>query len=527
MFPAAVSRKAVPVTLRILHSDLGIIVLMICKKEAEVEVLEKGEEPLGSWRPARILSGNGHTYEVKFDSCPLETAELMNKVPRKALRPRPPPVEAKNWTCADIAEVCDHGSWKLAEVLRTLDFNMVVTRLLGSSKEIISPYSLLRMPQIWKDNVWIPLEKEHVKYTNVDVSSQSKRRKLSSQIPRLSVEEQQCEGLDRCAEKYCDSVDQRHKKSLGRVENKSLECGPPVHPHVLAFRKKKQYKKEGRCYRLTEKNLTNQPFEKVDAVNSPQNFNGEKHMNTRTCGFGQVGMDSNNPIANAGPNRLVTLDLLHNESTASSVGSCSVINGLSRPLYHKNSQKQELCGHIDDAESFCGSPAEPAHFREDEVAEAIHWLELDAYRSTLSFRARVGGCKSLPQLQNSGDSYKRSIGPRKELQVNVLIKKQVTAAGCGYCSNGEKHHRKNKKKEEKRKEKGKEMKNNGIKEGGGRMLGIQRWAVASWGRERVDVACLGRGLVGLGKEKSAWEVNRWGWLLGKEKGLKWLAWEGD
>ncbi|KAL0905660.1 hypothetical protein M5K25_024098 [Dendrobium thyrsiflorum] len=379
---------------------------MIFKKEAEVEVLEKGKEPLGSWRPARILSGNGHTYEVKYDSCPLETAALMNKVPRKALRPRPPPVEAKNWTCADIAEVCDHGSWKLAEVLRTLDFNMVVTRLLGSSKEIISPYSLLRMPQIWKDNIWIPLEKEHVKYTNVDVSSQSKRRKLSSQIPRLSVEEQQCEGLDRCAEKYCVSVDQRHKKSLGRVENKSWECGPPVHPHVLTFRKKKQIKNEGRCYRLTEKNLTNQPFEKVDAVNSPQNFNGEKHMNAtfynETVGFGQVGMHSNNPIANAGPNRVVTLDLSHNESTASSVGSCSVINGLSRPLYHKNSQKQELCGHIDDAESFCGSPAEPSHFREDEVAEAIHLLELDAYRSTLSFRAKVGGCKSLPQLQNSG-----------------------------------------------------------------------------------------------------------------------------
>ncbi|KAH0449904.1 hypothetical protein IEQ34_020596 [Dendrobium chrysotoxum] len=375
---------------------------MICKKEAEVEVLEKGEEPLGSWRPARILSGNGHTYVVKFDSCPLETAVLMNKVPRKALRPRPPPVEAKNWTCADIVEVFDHGSWKLAEVLRTLDFNMVVTMLLGSSKEIISPYFLLRMPQIWKDNLWVPLEKEYVKWTNVDVISQSKRRKLSSQIPRLSVEEKICERLDQCAEKYCDSVEQWHKKSLGRVEKKSWECGPPVYPHVRAFRTKKQIKNKGRCYRLNKKNLTNQLFQKVDAVNSPQNFYGEKHMNAtfnhETVGFDQIGMHSNNPIANAGPNLVVSLDLSDNERTASSVGSCSVINGLRRPLYHKNSQKQEQCGHVDDAESFCGSPAEPSHFREDEMAETIHWLELDAYRSTLR---SLYACGSLSWDQES------------------------------------------------------------------------------------------------------------------------------
>ncbi|PKU84197.1 uncharacterized protein LOC110104232 isoform X2 [Dendrobium catenatum] len=375
---------------------------MICKKDAEVEVLEKGEEPLGSWRPARILSGNGHTYVVKFDSCPLEKAVSMNKVPRKALRPRPPPVEAKNWTFADIVEVCDHGSWKLAEVVRTFDFKMVVTRLLGSSEEIISPCCLLRMPQIWKDNLWIPLEKDYVKCTNVDVSSGSKRRKLSSQIPRLSVEEKKCEQLDRSAEKYCDFVDQWHKKSLGRVEKKSRECGPPDYPHVRVFRKKKQIKNEGRCYRITEKNLTNQLFEKVDAVNSPQNFYGEKHMNAafyhETVGFGQIGLHSNNPIANAGPKLVVNLDLSDNESTASSVGSCSVINGLRRRLYHKNNQKQELCGHIDDADSFCGSPAEPSHFREDEVAEAIHWLELDAYRSTLrSFYA----CGSLSWDQES------------------------------------------------------------------------------------------------------------------------------
>lgn len=132
---------------------------MICKKGTEVEVLEKREEPLGSWRSARILSGNGHTYVVKYDVCPLETALITNKVPRKALRPRPPPVQVKSLACADLVEVCDDGSWKLAEVLRTLDSNMVAARFLGSSKEIVTSLFNLRMPQIWKDDNWIPLQK--------------------------------------------------------------------------------------------------------------------------------------------------------------------------------------------------------------------------------------------------------------------------------------------------------------------------------------------------------------------------------
>lgn len=235
---------------------------MIFKKETEVEVLENGEEPLGSWRPARILSGNGHTYVVKYDSCPLETAVLLNKVPRKALRPRPLPVEVKSWSRADFVEVCDDGSWKLAEVLRTLDLNMVVARLLGSSKEIVTPLFQLRMPQIWKDDYWIPLQKESVKFKNLDVNIQLKRRNLSGQIPGLFVEEKESKRVDRCAKKYGDSVDKWSQKSLERLKTKSWEFRPPVYLHVGAFGKRKQIKKKGRCYMLTKKNLTSQLFEK-------------------------------------------------------------------------------------------------------------------------------------------------------------------------------------------------------------------------------------------------------------------------
>ncbi|XP_020583686.1 uncharacterized protein LOC110026848 isoform X2 [Phalaenopsis equestris] len=371
----------------VFHSDLGIIGLMICKKDTEVEVLEKGEAPLGSWRPARILSGNGHTYEVKYDSCVLEADVLRNKVPRKALRPRPPPVEVKGWACSDLVEVCEDGSWKIAEVLRTLDSNMVVARLLGSSKEIVSPLFQLRMPQIWKDNHWIPLQKESVKCKDLDVKTLSKKRNLSCQIPCLSVVEKKCKRVDRHAEKYDHSVDQWYQKSLGSLKKKSWECRSPVHPNSGALGKKKQIKKKGRCFELVEKNLTNQLFEKVDAVNSPQQFYGEKQMYSAFChetvGFDQIGVYCKSPIANAGTNLIVSLDHLDNESTTSSVGSCSVFNGSCRPLYHKANQRQEVCGHNNDAESFCGSSTEPSHSREDDKAEAIHWLELDAYRSTL------------------------------------------------------------------------------------------------------------------------------------------------
>nr|CAD1823927.1 unnamed protein product [Ananas comosus var. bracteatus] len=53
------------------------------KKGSKVEVMSKWEVPLGSWCPAEIISGNGHTYNVRFITCSLDTNLAVGRVPRK------------------------------------------------------------------------------------------------------------------------------------------------------------------------------------------------------------------------------------------------------------------------------------------------------------------------------------------------------------------------------------------------------------------------------------------------------------
>ncbi|KAH0465997.1 hypothetical protein IEQ34_006100 [Dendrobium chrysotoxum] len=108
-------------------------------KGTEVEVMDKRELPFESWKPAKIVKGNGHTYIIKYDNCAREGSLIANKVPRKMLRPRPPPMEQKSHNIGDIVEVFENYCWRLAEILGALSRNIVVVRLLGSSKEINVP----------------------------------------------------------------------------------------------------------------------------------------------------------------------------------------------------------------------------------------------------------------------------------------------------------------------------------------------------------------------------------------------------
>ncbi|CAA6666360.1 unnamed protein product [Spirodela intermedia] len=118
------------------------------KKGTKVEVLDKREVPCGSWRRAEIVSGNGHTYR------------LVERVPRKVIRPRPlsaqDPVDL---VAGDIIEVLDSASWKLSEVLSTVDPNYFYVRLLGSLRTLKVQRSDLRLRQCWADNRWVAIGK--------------------------------------------------------------------------------------------------------------------------------------------------------------------------------------------------------------------------------------------------------------------------------------------------------------------------------------------------------------------------------
>ncbi|XP_038899469.1 uncharacterized protein LOC120086754 isoform X2 [Benincasa hispida] len=129
---------------------------MRLRKGDQVEVLSKKEASNGSWSCAEIISGNGRLYSVKFFS----SQEAMEKVPRKAIRPCPPPVEGSNvWDVGDLAEAFHNSSWKQAKILKIVGVNCYIVRLLGSPLDVMVRKSNLRMRQAWHDGQWILLGK--------------------------------------------------------------------------------------------------------------------------------------------------------------------------------------------------------------------------------------------------------------------------------------------------------------------------------------------------------------------------------
>lgn len=121
------------------------------KKGTKVEVLSKSSGPSGAWRSAEIISGNGHYYTVMYES-----NDCTVRVPRKSMRPEPPPLKVlDNWGPGDILEVFESSSWKMAIVSKVLGKDCFLIRLLGSSLKFKATKSDIRVRQSWQDNEWI------------------------------------------------------------------------------------------------------------------------------------------------------------------------------------------------------------------------------------------------------------------------------------------------------------------------------------------------------------------------------------
>ncbi|XP_062229151.1 uncharacterized protein LOC133926973 isoform X4 [Phragmites australis] len=129
-------------------------------KGSKVEVLQEAEVPLGSWRPAEIVSGNGHGYLVRYHQSPVDSSVAVERVPRRLMRPCPPPSDDPVcWTVGSILEAFDSYSWKVAEVVRVLGKNHYLVRLLGSSLELRAHGSDLRLRMLWQEDKWIVTQK--------------------------------------------------------------------------------------------------------------------------------------------------------------------------------------------------------------------------------------------------------------------------------------------------------------------------------------------------------------------------------
>ncbi|KAH0745477.1 hypothetical protein KY285_007134 [Solanum tuberosum] len=90
------------------------------KKGSKVEVMNRKDSPV-SWCPAEIISGNGHTYSVRYDYYPcMESCEARGeRVSRREIRPSPLPSEGvENGQSGQIIEVFDDCCWKTAIIVK-------------------------------------------------------------------------------------------------------------------------------------------------------------------------------------------------------------------------------------------------------------------------------------------------------------------------------------------------------------------------------------------------------------------------
>ena len=153
-----------------------------------MEVLQKAEAPFGSWRPAEIVSGNGHTYLVSYGPSSFDGSVAVERVPRKAMRPSPPfPDGLLCWVTGDILEVFDSYSWKVAEVVRLLGFEYYLVRLLGSSLELRVHAPRLRTRQLWQDGKWVTLPKVQFIPSNYQISVVSAQVSLLILMPAMEI----------------------------------------------------------------------------------------------------------------------------------------------------------------------------------------------------------------------------------------------------------------------------------------------------------------------------------------------------
>ncbi|XP_042397418.1 uncharacterized protein LOC121987674 isoform X5 [Zingiber officinale] len=157
--------------------------MMRFKKGNKVEVWNRRGVPSGSWQSAEIISGDGHTYSVRYDGYPTDSSVAVHRVSRKAIRRCPPPSDdLKELRIGDVVEVFDKNSWKLAEVRTTIDQNNYSLMLLESFKELRVHKSFMRKQLSWHDNQCMVIHKDSGKQNDRRLSSSVRGGKSGCRI---------------------------------------------------------------------------------------------------------------------------------------------------------------------------------------------------------------------------------------------------------------------------------------------------------------------------------------------------------
>ncbi|XP_039117399.1 uncharacterized protein LOC120253154 isoform X3 [Dioscorea cayenensis subsp. rotundata] len=357
--------------------DTGSI--MRLKKGNKVEILSLKEVPVHSWRCAKIISGNGHTYQVQYDIPLFDRGDAIERVPRKAIRPCPPPIDSPgSLVPGDSVEVFENNSWSVAEVTEVAYGGLISVRILGATKVTRAHMSNIRLQQDWQDNKWVVIHQEPRKCDNGTIKGQSKNRNVSNGMPQSCLESRNCSGDGLSfAKKHYDAADYAiNLKKRCRI------CLPPVEDGIGACRMIGTVKKEGRCKTMTVM-ASSKSLKKVNAVASPCKLLGGNYMNSslnnnRATEFFETDSDWARP----NEDRYFFLGSL-DSNDSESVGSCSISSIPNESADHPvSSPTPELESQDDEVEAFIGAGRETSCSYEDLAAE-VHRQELHAYKCTI------------------------------------------------------------------------------------------------------------------------------------------------
>lgn len=144
------------------------------KQGNKVEILKASEENHSSWFPAKVLSGDGDRYTIRYELyLTSEGKPVVETVNEEDVRPCPPSVNDKEkWAVGDIAELFDLHSWRLGKVAKVLKNDHIIARLFGSIQLKEFHMSDLRVRQAWHNNKWIMIDKVKYVIQITDVSSE-------------------------------------------------------------------------------------------------------------------------------------------------------------------------------------------------------------------------------------------------------------------------------------------------------------------------------------------------------------------
>ncbi|XP_062229146.1 uncharacterized protein LOC133926973 isoform X1 [Phragmites australis] len=343
-------------------------------KGSKVEVLQEAEVPLGSWRPAEIVSGNGHGYLVRYHQSPVDSSVAVERVPRRLMRPCPPPSDDPVcWTVGSILEAFDSYSWKVAEVVRVLGKNHYLVRLLGSSLELRAHGSDLRLRMLWQEDKWIVTQKYSARCLDGSFRGRPKDGsfgyKLGNQQLHCAMDQNAFEG----------NMSRGMKRKLSAISTHPPQCSEITKRLLTPHR-------DGRRSKVVDRGSL-RLAEKVDAVDSPCFMLGEKYMhaslNMKTNGNVKTNLSGINADASYKRGTRTSADLSDTESISSSVGSSSPNSSPHRSQYYNLAyQSGDICSRTDDAEASI-SERETSEYDNDGSRQETHLLELHAYRATM------------------------------------------------------------------------------------------------------------------------------------------------